>query len=100
MKFNIIQKGIILVAIPLLFEFIFVGALAFLLTQAEAESVLVFKSSNIGNCSNKLIKDIFALSAISHSEIVELFTSNGYKNRIETIRSDLRELLQAAQDNP
>jgi PAS domain S-box-containing protein len=100
LKFTLTQKGIILVAIPLLFEVAFLGALAFLLAQAEQESNLVFKSANIGNCSNKLLKDIFELSAIPHSEIVELLTSNGYKNKIETIRTDLNELSTAVKDNP
>lgn len=100
MKFTLTPKGIILVAIPLLFEFVFLGALAFLLAQAEQESNLVFKSANIGNCSNKLLRDIFELSAIPHSEVVELFTSNGYQSKIETIRSDLNKLSLAVKDNP
>jgi len=99
-KFTLTHKAIILVTIPLLFEFVFIAALAYLLNQAEEESTLVFRSANIGNCSNKLIKDIFELSAIPHNEIMELFASNGYKIKIETIRSDLKELSQAAKDNP
>ena len=72
MKFTLTQKGIILVSIPLLFEFLFVGVLYFLLAQAEEESARVFQSANIDNCSNKLIKDVFELSAIGHSELAEI----------------------------
>ncbi len=87
-------------AIPLVFEVLFVGVLAFLLNQAEQEASGVFRSANIGNCSNKLIKDIFELSAISHAEVIELFTSNGYQKRIETIRTDLTDLKRAAKGDP
>lgn len=99
MKFTLSHKAIILVSIPLLFEFIFLGALAYLLGQAEKESTLIFKSANIGHCSNKLIKDIFELSTMPHHEIIDLFASSGYKAKVETVRSDLKELLIATKDD-
>jgi len=99
-KLTLIQKGIVLVTIPLLFQFLFVGVLALLLAQAEKESSRFFHSVNIGNCSNKLIKDVFEISAISHSEMVELVSTDAYKEKIGAIRSDLEELSKAACDNP
>ena len=100
MKLTLIRKGIILVVIPLLFQFLFVGVLALLLAQAEKESLRFFHSVNIGNCSNKLIKDVFEISAISHSEMIELISTNGYKDKIAAIRSDLNDLSQAASNDP
>ena len=100
MKLTLTQKGIILVAIPLLFQFLFVGILALLLAQAEKESSRFFHSVNIGNCSNKLIKDVFEISAISHSELIELISTNAYRDKIGMIRSDLNDLSRAANDNP
>ncbi len=82
------------------FQFLFVGVLYFLLAQVEGESARVFQSANIGNCSNKLIKDVFELSAIGHSELAEIIASGGYEDRISAIRSDLKELEVAAKDDP
>lgn len=100
MKFTLTQKGIILVSIPLLFEFLFVGVLSWLLAQAEGESSRVFQSANIGNCSNKLIKDVFQLSALSRNELAAVLGSGSYGNKISAIRFDLKELEEAAKDDP
>ena len=99
MKLNLAQKGIILVSVPLVFELIFIGALAFLLMQAEEESSRAFHAANIGDRSNILIRDIFELTSMTRGEFSQALSSDWYKSTIAKIRTDLQELQLATKDN-
>lgn len=100
MKFTLTQKAIILVSIPLVFEFVFVGTLAFFLTQAEEESHRAFHAATIGDCSNVLIRDLFELTSMTRGDVSQALSSDWYKKTVKTIRTDLNNLKTAAVGNP
>jgi len=99
MKLTLIQKSIILVSVPLVFEVVFVAVLANLLIQAETECANVFRAAKIGNCSNKLIRDVFEFAAVGHGEILGILSSDHYSSIVSTINSDLSELQASVEKN-
>lgn len=100
MKFTLAQKGIILVAIPILFELIFLTALSILLGQAEQESSEALQASRVGDCSNVLIRDVFELTSMTKGDIAQALTSEWYSKTVKIIRSDLDALKNAVKDDP
>ncbi|PWT97343.1 MAG: hypothetical protein C5B53_08175, partial [Candidatus Melainabacteria bacterium] len=97
---NISKAGILLVLVPLILGLVFVLALTRLLVQADAESARAFRSAQISNCSNKLIRDLFEIGSLTRGEVVAQMKSEDYGKMVATIRSDLQELLQAVKDDP
>lgn len=100
MKFTLVQKGILLVSIPLAFELVFVSVLSSLHSQAEEAAFRAFRSLQIGGCAGKLISDIFAVGSTSKGEIGTNFTSDIYQRAVVTIKADLSELAEAVKDDP
>jgi PAS domain S-box-containing protein len=100
LKLKLSDKGIILVAIPLVFELVFVAALASLHAQAEDEAARALHSGRINNASNKLVRDIFEIASISRGEISKTLASTKYEDAVKTIRADIEELKQVVKDNP
>jgi len=99
-KLNLSQKSVLLVAIPLLFELLFLGILAYLNMQAEEEAVRAFRSAQVSNDSNKLIRDMFQIGSLTRREISSQISSEDYKSTVTSIRSDLAELAKAVKDSP
>src|SRR6516162_4279381 len=97
---RISSAGIVLVLVPLILGLVFVLALTRLLVQADAESARAFRSAQISNCSNKLIRDLFEIGSLTRGEVVAQMKSEDYGKMVATIRSDLQELLQAVKDDP
>jgi PAS domain S-box-containing protein len=99
-KLNLSQKSVLLVAIPLLFELLFLGILAYLNMQAEEEAVRAFSSAQVSNDSNKLIRDMFQIGSLTRHEISSRISSEDYKSTVASIRADLAELAKAVKDSP
>jgi PAS domain S-box-containing protein len=87
------------VGIPLLFEILFVGGLAYLNLQAEEETVRAFRSAQISNYSSKLIRDMFEVGSLAHREIASLISSDGYKTTANGIKKDLMRLRETVIEN-
>jgi len=99
MKLTLPQKTIILVSIPLVFEFVFVAVLGILLTQVDTESSNAFRAARIGNCSNKLIRDVLEFASIGHGETLESLFSDRYNSIVSTVSSDLNDLQVSVESN-
>jgi PAS domain S-box-containing protein len=99
MKINLTLQFCILVAIPLIFEILFVAMLGFFIAQAEQEAEAAFHSAQISNGTNKLVHDMFQMTSISRSELIRSISSEGCETAIAKIRSDLDELRSTVQDN-
>jgi PAS domain S-box-containing protein len=95
-KFNLTQKGLILVAIPLLIELIFFASLVFLLNETERER-------NEAEHARQLISEADALLAVFYNSISELVpaglgSSEGsdqkdFESKQEAIRAEYRHLI-------
>jgi len=99
MKINLTQQCIILAAIPLVFEILFVAMLAFFIAQAEQEAESAFHSAQVSNGTNKLVHDMFLMASITRGELFKGLSSDGCNNAIAKIRADLGELRYAVKDN-
>lgn len=99
MKVNLTQQCAILVAIPLVFELLFVATLAFFIVQAEQEAEAAFHSAQISNGTNKLVHDMFEMASLTRAELIKSLSSEGCNKAIAKIRTDLDELRYAVKDN-
>ncbi len=99
MKINLTQQCGILVAIPLVFEILFVAMLAFFITQAEQEAEAAFHSAQISNGTNKLVHDMFQMASITRGELIKSMSSEGCTTAIAKIRADLDELRDVVKTN-
>jgi PAS domain S-box-containing protein len=99
LKLNLSQKGLALIGIPLIFEFIFAVSLSWLHTQAEEEASKAYHSGRINNSVNQLVRDIFDLASLSRAEIPRLLETS-FEERAQKIRQDIDDLKKAVKDNP
>lgn len=104
MRFNLklSQKGLILVAVPLVFEFIFVIALAAMLEQAESERRQEAHSKAIVSLSNDLSNGLFdAASSIFawHYTNSQMFQNRGTEATAR-IRNGIAELKELTSSDP
>lgn len=103
MQFNLklSQKGFILVAVPLVFEIIFVIAIAALLEQAETERKLEAHSKEIVSASNDLSKTLFDCASsivgwnFTHNEM--FYTR--HTESLSRLRSGLSNLKQLTAED-
>jgi PAS domain S-box-containing protein len=99
LNLNLTQKGLALIAIPLIFEFIFGLSLALLQSQAEDEATRSYNSGRLNNSINQLVRDIFDLASLSRLDLPQLIGTS-FEKRAQKIREDLDELKDAVKDDP
>jgi PAS domain S-box-containing protein len=99
-RLNLSQKGIILVSIPLVFELIFVATLAVLEMQTEQEVARAFQAARISDGTNRIVRDLFEIGAVTKAELFSTLSSESYKNAVKHVREDMEELVQAVRDDP
>jgi len=99
LNLSLSQKGIALVSIPLVFELIFLGALAYLQTQAEQETTRALHAAATSDATNQLVRDFFNLAAVSRGELVNTFGTGGYEKQATKLRADIATLREAVKDN-
>ncbi|HEY9871648.1 MAG TPA: ATP-binding protein [Candidatus Obscuribacterales bacterium] len=101
-ELTLAQKGLVLVAVPLIFELVFVAVLAGLLQQAESEIQRALRSKNVIQATNDLMQDIYRtaelladldLSRVGKME--KMLTGLIDRTGVETKR-----LLDLVKDNP
>ncbi|MBA3860246.1 MAG: hypothetical protein C0507_25345, partial [Cyanobacteria bacterium PR.3.49] len=96
------QKGILMVAVPLLTEIIFVAVLVFLQQSAEAEAQKAFKSKIIIGQTQSVVRLIwecgtnFTLWGFTHSPSFE----QRMMQQIREVPFELAELKQMVKNNP
>jgi PAS domain S-box-containing protein len=100
LNLSLSQKGIALVSIPLLFELVFLGALAYLQTMAEQETTRALRAAAVSDATNQLVRDFFNLAAVSRGELVNTFGSGNYEKQADKLRNDIATLRLAVKDNP
>ncbi|MBX9686676.1 MAG: PAS domain S-box protein [Candidatus Obscuribacterales bacterium] len=96
------QKGLVLVGVPLLFELIFVGMLATLLSHSESEALRVAQSRAIITKTNTLTKLIIeagaALAGYSANRAKSYLEH--YEAAVEQIPVEMEELRSLSADSP
>jgi PAS domain S-box-containing protein len=100
LKFNLSQKGIFLVSIPLIFELILVATLAILETQTEQEVTRAFHSARVSDGTNRIVRDLFEIGAVTKGELFSTLSTTSYLNAVQHIREDLEDLRDAVKDDP
>jgi PAS domain S-box-containing protein len=101
LSFSLSRKGLILVAVPLICQIVFVGSLIYLQDQAEREAVRVEHSKKITDATNELIKDIFDVISATKGENLQRagFESQKYKDAIVDINGQLRRLKELVKND-
>jgi PAS domain S-box-containing protein len=99
LRFNLSQKTLALVLIPLGFELAFVGILSFLLWQTEIEAQRALHSSKVSDSINKIMRDLFEIGSITKGDALAALSGNAYQNEIAQVRQHIEELKEAVKDN-
>jgi len=103
MQFNLklSQKGLILVAFPLLFELVFVGVLAHMLREAQKEIDREAHSRMVTQQTNEVIKHILQAAAGAG---VQNMTRGGfsgqYEESISLVPNEFLQLKEVLKDDP
>jgi len=100
LNINLSQKGLILVSIPLIFELVFVATLAILEAETEREAKRAFHSAKISDGTNKLVRDLFEIAAVTRGELLNRLTGKNFAAAVHQVRGDLHDLQEAVKDNP
>src|SRR5271170_6648898 len=90
------QKGLLLVSVPLLFELLFVGTLAFLLQQAEAEIKRESHAKEVSVATNNLLNETSGVMTVLMAMIIKHDTSS-VDQEMERLRDQMasvRDLLK------
>jgi len=101
-KLKLSQQGLVLIAVPLLFEMVFVATLAVLLKQAEADVSKEAHSRTVVSESNNLMQHFFdAGSAIYAYKLTKspMFATH-YEEVSQQIPNEITSLKRILIDNP
>lgn len=96
------HKGLILVAVPLVFELVFVVWLAYLLDQTEQEVRREAHSRTVLTTTQQLVKNLYVLSTAAKSKalIASDADTNLYKKNLEEIPGNIEKLRDLVKDRP
>jgi PAS domain S-box-containing protein len=100
LKLNLSQKGIFLVSIPLVFELVLVATLAVLEMQTEQEVTHAFHSARVSDGTNRIVRDLFEIGAVTKGELFSTLSTTAYQNTVQHIRDDMKDLKDAVKDDP
>ena len=105
LKLSLTARGLILVAIPLVFELGSVAVLVKLQSQAEAEAREAYKAKEIADRVNNLTKDIFSVfEVVSQSTkgrwFEEGYLESTYQVPIKKLTSEYQELEKLTANDP
>ena len=95
------QRGLILVTVPLIFEIVFVAALAFLLNESERESDRATRAAAVRSAINTLIDDLYGIKNPIKAMVGG--KSKGTispQEQLSIIRQDTQRLRLLVRDNP
>lgn len=101
-RLTIGRSGVLLVAVPVLFELLFVGFLSHLLQQSEMETQRQLRSKTIIAKANLVMKRAASvtMSAGAYAFGRDPFYAQEYQSVLELITSDLDELAVLVKDKP
>ncbi len=101
-RFTIGTAGLLLVAVPVLFELMFVGILSYLLQQSEEETQRQLRSKTIIAKANLVMKRAagVTMSAGGYTFSRDEMYSQEYETLLELIMVDLDDLDKMVQDKP
>jgi PAS domain S-box-containing protein len=103
MQFNLklSQKGLILVAFPLLFELVFVGVLAHMLREAQNEIDREAHSRMVTQQTNEVIKHILqAAAGAGVQNMTRGGFSDQYEESISLVPNEFLQLKEVLKDDP
>ena len=100
--FKIWHKSLLLVAVPLAFELVFISTLAIMLAQAENEAQRLAWARQVVVASNDLMRSFIA----AVKDITEPFISGAetdtesYNTHIQNVRDDFKDLIRLNANDP
>ena len=96
------QKGLFLVAVPLLFQIIFVATISGLHNQAEREARRADHSKKISAATSELVKDIFDIVTVTKGDEMSksAFSTDTYRTATNNISLQLDNLRELVKDEP
>jgi len=89
------QKALILVMVPLMFQFVFVGTFAWLLRQSEAESARQTRTKNLLAAverMEKVLSDAMVTLYLLKQDTTSNFVAQRYANDLQIAKEQLAEL--------
>lgn len=93
-KLGIVAKGLILVAIPLIFEAAFFLTMYDLQRQAQEEAEKAERAREISTLVNNLIHELYAGLQTLHLNVGEFAPGNAHRERVLRAKNQLRRLLE------
>src|SRR5271163_4665170 len=102
LKLTLSQKGLLLVAVPLLFQIICVSLISFFHLQAELEAARAEHCRKISSDTNRMIRHLMDIVAFTRAEDLSSqgFSLDSYRTAVADIRKDLSDLKNLVKDNP
>jgi signal transduction histidine kinase len=102
MRLKLFHKGLVLVAALLGFEFLFVGAMAFLLHDAEVEAARLAKSKAIIDKTDNLFKTLNEMNKVFGTRGLnsETLTDPNFIAAQDSVPAQFEEIRQLVQNNP
>lgn len=102
MQLKLSHKALILIAVPLLFEVVFISAMAWLVSSAEQEAQrelnskkIIATADNIGSLTEEAFIALYSYNKDPDESMLKR-----YRAKIEAIKGELKELLAKTADNP
>lgn len=96
-KPSLFQKALLLVAIPLLFEIIFVGTLAQLHSHTRAEISRIDHRRQISNATNTLLLELFEIGILTKSDSPAV---EDLQKTLDRLTSSVERLAELVKENP
>ena len=93
-RLGIVAKGLILVAIPLVFECAFVGAMANLEVQSEAAANAAERDREISDLINELIAQLYAELRTVRLNLLEFAPGSAHKTRLREAKENIGRLME------
>lgn len=90
--FTIVQRGVLLVLLPLLFGVMSLGCLLFLIDQAEKETARETRIKNIGFLSNELASHL--VDAMAAMSVYAVGKDESFAERYERVKQQNRQAFQ------
>lgn len=95
------HKGLILVAVPLIFEIVFVVWLAYLLDQTEKEATREAHSRAVVSATHQLVKNIYVVGTAAKNIAVLAETDSAlFRKNLEDIPGNITNLKELVKDRP
>jgi PAS domain S-box-containing protein len=93
-RLGIVAKGLILVAIPLVFECAFVGAMANLEVKSEAAANAAERDREISDLINELIAQLYAELQTVRLNLLEFAPGSAHKTRLREAKEKIGRLME------